>query len=557
MKPSSFVVVILLTCFSSFGSDPKPNILFQGLKSKSHIESLFIESLESYVRSALVTSRRANIIIRDSTYWQNLRRELELKDFIDGKTALRLGELSGASHYLDGIFIRLVTESKTEHLPGGTTKLMYNTIAELSLSLIDLQSGKYESSFTLQQSAWSNEAEQSRTMCFSQLANDVRAKISRLFSLRALVTDVKTESHEIGINQGETDGVIPQSIYLLSSDKTVGLKITQVGQVSSRAKLISGDMTKLKVGSELYESFDNSINTVHVIRVKDGKTYLDGGSDLAIKKGDLFVLRNQELISSYPSPVYEESFPAAVVVTEVKNDFAIARIAKGFSAIKNGTELISSEDQSLLKRRFFSAGYKYGLTTSIKANGNNGTVTVTNNIGEFQIPTDYNEDTKSLSKISIITLGFGTHNLAKRLSTTLYADIYDIGNGALKNWIAHLDVAHEQMVVENIIYFFYGGGIGYGRLKQKVPGNVIETISRGNSTDVRSSSLFATAKAGSRLMIRHVALSISCSYDFLQYKSWEYTAENSESTKAPAALLPYPSVKLSGLYVNGSLSYFF
>jgi hypothetical protein len=181
---------------------------------------------------------------------------------------------------------------------------------------------------------------------------------------------------------------------------------------------------------------------------------------------------------------------------------------------------------------------------------------VTNDAGDFVISTDYNAAKENLSTVSIVSLGLGTHNLAKSLSTALYADVYNIGNGALKNWIAHLDVTHDAMVKEQRLYFFYGGGIGYGGIKQDVPGNVIETISGGKSQKATSSSLFANAKIGVRVMYRSVAFSVTCSYDYLKYKSWSYDTKEG-SNDLPSAILPYPVVDVSGVYASGAILYFF
>ena len=552
----SCICLLLFSYFTASSSDQKPNILFQGLRSKSHIESLFAESLEARIRSALVNRKRINVITRDSTYWSNLRKELEIRDFLDEKTAVQLGNLSGASHYLDGIFIRYVTDTKTERSPDGRSRTTHNAFCELSVSLINLESGKNEASFTVQKSVWRNDADDARAVAFSQLAAEVAERLSILFPIHAEVSSFNPVTRELEINKGELDGVTAQSTYFLATDKNVVIKVTQTSIHSSKAKLLAGDAEKLKAGAIMNESFENARNIVRIASIKDGAIYLDGGGNLAIKEGDIFVIRKRTSIAGTASTAYEESIPAVVVVTQVKDDFAKAKITKGFDAIEVGAELVATDDRSLVKRRFIFAGYKYGFTPGVKANGNNGTVTVTNDAGEFLVATDYNDASKDISSVGIISLGFGTHNLAKSLSTSVYADIYNIGNGELGNWIAHLDLAHERMIKENLFYVFYGGGVGYGGINQSVPENVIQTISAGKSKDARSNSLFATAKVGARLLYGNVALSLSCSYDYLKYKSWTYETAGT-TNDVPSAVLPYPVVDLSGIYGSASLSYFF
>lgn len=558
MKPLATLVLILSPLYVfSFQTSQKPNILFQGLKAKSRLESNYVASLESQVLASLVSCKRINIITRDSTYWKSVRQELAIKDLIDEKTALRLGELSGASHYLEGVLIRYMTDRKTEPKSDGTVLMTFNITVEASMSLINLNSGRQETSFSIQKSVWSKDPGESFATCLAQVAEEVKTKIIHYFPITTTVSGVKADTREITMSSNANDGVLLQSVYSLSTDKNVVVRVTEVGRESSTARVTSGDILKLQPGAVLNESFDNTKNAVRVVSVTKDLAYIDGGENLKIKKGDLFVVTKRKLIADGPSPIYEESYPSAVVVTDVKPDYAKARIIKGFSGIQKDTELVSNDERSFIRKHYVFGGYKIGLTPNIKANQDNGVVRVSNDVGDFQVPTSYNDNYKNIRSVRIITLGFGTHNISNQLSWSFNADIYNIGDGAMKNWIGRLDVTHESLIKENLFYLFYGAGAGYGTLKQRLPNFVLETISDGKSSAAKSSNFNATIKGGARLYIWRFGLSVTASYDFMKYKLWRYSAGKDSDVTAPYEIMPYPLVNLSGLYVGGTLSYNF
>ena len=55
-------------------------------------------------------------------------------------------------------------------------------------------------------------------------------------------------------------------------------------------------------------------------------------------------------------------------------------------------------------------------------------------------------------------------------------------------------------------------------------------------------------------------ISAAVSYDYMKFAKWKYDVAVEDDTKnanAPAAILPYSNVDLSGLYYNVGLSYLY
>jgi hypothetical protein len=105
-----------------------------------------------------------------------------------------------------------------------------------------------------------------------------------------------------------------------------------------------------------------------------------------------------------------------------------------------------------------------------------------------------------------------------------------------------------------------GGSIGYGRMKQYLPNSTIAIISNGKSSYAKDNALPGSIITGFQFLFGKFRITTTASYDFLKFKSFDYDMTNDDpdgpdSATVPDAIMTYPTVDLSGLYIKGTVSY--
>ena len=555
---------LLLSVFSIaiFAQEPnqKLNMVFKGfITSGSQVHSGYNDILNERMRAELVALQKFNIIERDKEMWKRIEEELKMQDFIDAKTAVNLGNMLGAKYYIEGKLATLKTDRKEEkNSDGKVTSVSYTTTADASLNLINLETGKYEIAVYSTKVSTSSVRQSAIEDAIKAVVADLTYRLGKKFLLEAQIESVNGPD-AIVINKGLFDGVKQQHTYQIPSDPGVKFKIIDAGERTATGKLMEGDINKLTKGLTVREAEVESKNVINIKR-KEGKAiYLDAGRNLGIKKGDTYVSRNDRAIDLGSRVIYEKNVTGALYITEVNEDYAKAKIIRGYRNIGEGMVVYQPEEEVSPRITSVSAGYKIGFIKPIEANSDHGDVDVRNSRGSFNIDTDYNRRFKDLETVSVYSIGLSSQNLVKDITTTLNADIYDIGGGKLTNWIANLEVTYNHTFSPERLYGIAGAAAGYGRLKQEIPDNTVEEISDDNSSYLKSHSVFGSAVVGLQLRIKKFSFLATASYDYLKFNKWKYDVKNSKDEEktetAPKDIVPYPTVDLSGVYFKGTLRY--
>jgi hypothetical protein len=538
----------------------KQNMVFKGfITSGSQVQSGYLDILNERMRSELVGLQKFNIIERDKEMWKRIEDELKMQDFIDAKTAVNLGNMLGAKYYIEGKLATLKTDRKEEkNSDGKVTSVSYTSTADASLNLINLETGKYELAVYSTKANTSSVRQTAIEDAIKAVVADLVYRLGKKFLLEAQIESVNGPDG-ITINKGLFDGVKQQHTYQILSDPSVKFKITDAGEHTATGKLMEGDLNKLTKGLTVREAEVGSKNVINVKRKEREEIYVDAGRNLGIRKGDTYVSRNDKAIDLGSRIIYEKTVTGALYITEVNEDYAKGKIISGYRNFSEGMVVYQPEEEVSPRITSVSLGYKMGFINPIKANSDNGDVTVRNDQGSFNIDTDYNRRFKNLETVSVYSVGLSSQHLVKNITTTLNADIYDIGGGVLTNWIANLEVTYNHTFSPERLYGIAGVAAGYGRLKQEVPDNTVEEISDDKSSYLKSHSVFGSAVVGLQLRIKRFSFLATASYDYLNFSKWKYDVENSkeeeEAETAPKGIVPYPTVNLSGVYFKGTLRY--
>jgi hypothetical protein len=536
------------------------NMAYEGLEKLTYGNTRYTAHLTERLRVELVANRKFNIVQRDSIHWKRMRQELEVKDFLDEKSAVKLGNMLGAQYYLTGKIVNFLLERKENRSSTGAIEsLTYKATLEASLSLINLENGKFE--FSVSSHAVSEEPSEAAAVdkVISKVIAELSRTLSKKFPITAKIKAVEGNDHVI-IDKGYAHGMKPHETFMLASDKNVLFRVINVNSEDARARLVAGNFNSVAVGSDIIESELEAKNQLRITKKIKNTIYLDGGINQGVKRGDTFVSKKSKTIDLGDRSVIEEDVTGSVYITESKLDYSKGKILTGYKTFQPGTVVYDTDERDTRERsRFITAGYKIGLNPFVRANQSKGDIEVNNQTGVYSINTDYNNTTEDLTTVSIITFGLGTQNLRKDLTTTLNVDLYNVGHSTLKNWISNLEVTYNHTLLPEHLYVISGGALGYGRMKQYLPNNTVAIISDGYSTYVKSNSLYASAELGIQCKLNRISLIANCSYDYLRYGNWRYDIkkDGTESVDAPADLLMYPVVELSGFYTRATLRYHF
>jgi Peptidoglycan-synthase activator LpoB len=523
------------------------NILFQGLKASSYHEEGYRTSLEEKIKSQLISLHRFALIQRDSSFWKTLRNELEIKDFLNERTAIQLGNLAGANYYLEGKLIRIFTEqSKT---PNSTQSTFIGT-AEGSLTLVNLETGKYVAVLTSTQTGTADLPNSAIDMALQNLANSLVSQLKLKFPITVKINSLKAP-YSVVLNKGFLDGIIMQQTFYPKSNRNLQLKVIEVLDHLATARLVTGNIQDLSKDDILVESTLNAENTVTVLSTQEQRVRIDGGENMGIKKGDLFV--TEPITAEKRKPNF-----GIVFINKVNYDQAEGKVIQGGGLISSGISLKESKDGKYRRSRFLSLSYKRSFGISVKPNSNQGIVEVVNPLGNFSVNTKYHQNLTDIGSVSVVSIGLGTQNFIKKITTTLRADFFSIGS-ELNNWTANLDISYNHPLREQKLNLLVGGSFGYGRLKQYLPENVIEIISKGNSSYAYSYSFIGSAKTGLQLVVGQFNVVVSLSYDYLNYDDWNYSIKDTNNQEkqlnVPLSILNYSKVNLTGVYGELTLRY--
>jgi len=556
---STLRLTLLFVIFSPLAfaqTTSKPAIAFEQFNAE---RNTWAGQLYDATLNELVSSGKLNMVNRSPEIWKAIEKELALQDFINPNSAIDLGKMSGAKYYLSGEISQLSTNYVPPTSSGSTGS--YNCTMAATLKIVNLEKGQYEQSIQTNITAIGASSDDAAKNAIRAASKDLSKKIIAYFPVSVLVAK-QSASNTVTIAQGSEVGVKEHDVFTVYADDKItdigSVKITWVAPNEATARVLRGDI-KAMVGKLAKETLDEkNVNTARIEKKDGNKVIINAGRDLAIKKGDVFKSEKIEKINAGSLVIDKHKELGKIYITKVEQDYSEGKIYRGVKKLDAGMGLTAeSSGNENTRRNFFRVGYKAAIGQNIKANTGSGNVTVKNSGGSYTINTDYLKTFENIKDIRIYTVAFGTKNLIKDLTTVIEADIYDMG--PLQNWIAHLGVTYDATLVPEVLFWSIGPSIGYGRIKQDVPNDVIGTISDDKSSDLKASSLYAALNTNLNVRIGRFVLTAGVSADYLKYKSWTYRTNSKDDKgdiKAPENIIPYAKVDLTGLYYSGGLSYY-
>jgi hypothetical protein len=566
LKRIGIILCISNSLLTEAQTPEKLNMLFQqGNISSDVVGATYQPVLYELTLNKLVHLNKFNIITRTPAMWRTIENELALGDFIDPKTAVRLGDMLGAHYLLEGNVSQFSCERKLKPTTDDTIEYHHSCVIHASLKINNLATGQYEESVNSISTINDDDREKAIQRAIQEIATDLVKTLSKKFLVQANIKKI-TPPDNLVIDKGYLDGVRQLGSYtVLSFDKSTNkkteiaiIRITATSNHEASARLLTGDLKSLTTENSVIESTTDGVNVVAIEKKEKSKVYINAGKDLGLKPGDVFVAMEKKETTIGERVVVEKTVKGKVYIKEVKEDYAIGKIISGYNDIQTGTSIVEATGDDWLKFGYLRFRYKSSLGLSVKPNSDQSNVTVVNGSGNFEVLPTYLADLQPINSVDIISLGIGSKNLVKDLSTSLYFDIYKMGS--LKNWICNIDVAYEYPVIPEKIHLSFGGAFGYGRLMQDIPNHSVAIISNGKSSQLKSHSIFLSGNAGINYKVSRFIVGAALSYDYLVFKNWKYEVEVDTETKtefAPNQIVPYPKVNLSGLYYDVSLAYIF
>jgi hypothetical protein len=408
-----------------------------------------------------------------------------------------------------------------------------------------------------------NDREKAIQNAMNAIANDLINKLSKQFLLTANITKLMPPGF-ITINKGQKDGVREQDSFLIFSGadtkSSIGIfKITSVSEHEATGKLLQGDFNSLTTENSVRESAaQTQANIVQIESMEKSYVVINGGTDLGIKKGDIFtgVKPIETKVGNHLT--VDEVELGKIYVLDVRKDYAKAKIIKGYKDVNAGMLVYESTKSKHFKYNYLRVKYKTPVGVVVNQSKEQGVVNVTNSNGTYNVDTKYLGSFGAIRNINILSLGLGWKNLVKDLSTTMCFDIYSMK--PLNNWIFYIDWNYEYPIVPDVFHFVVGGAVGYGGIKQKLPDNIVDVISSGVSSKLSSSSIYASGSVGLNYRVSDLIFNGGISYDYLNYKKWKYEIEKDKhrtTETAPKEIVPFNNINLSGLYWHVGVSYVF
>jgi len=549
------LLFVILSPLALAQTSSKPTIAFQQFNAE---RTSWAGQLYEATISEMVNSGRLNVVNRTPEMWKAIENELALQDFIDPKSAINLGKMSGAKYLLSGDITQFTNDYVAPTSTGATG--YYRCAVAASLKILNLERGQYEQSVEASVTTVSVNSETATQNAIRAIAKDLSEKVQACFPISAQVVK-QTAANTVMINQGSDVGVREHevfTIYAADSITDIGsVKITWVAPKEATGRVLRGDIRAMEGRLAKESRSEKDVNAARIEKKDGNRVIINAGKDLAIKKGDIFKSERIQKVNVGSLVIDKHEELGKIYITKVEQDYSEGKIYRGVHKLDAGMSIVESNNDQNTRRNFFRVGYKTALNTTIKANTGSGDVTVKNSTNTYTINTGYLKNFKDIRQVNIYTVAFGTKNLVKDLTTAIQADIYDIG--LLQNWIGHLDVLYDKALIPEVLFWSIGPSVGYGRLKQHVPNDVIGTISGGESDNLKASSLYAALNTNLNVRMGRFVLTAGVSVDYLKYQSWKYNTSNKDdkaAITAPDAIIPYATVDLSGVYYSGGLSYY-
>jgi hypothetical protein len=557
-----FLLPLLGFSFCAFSQSERPNIIFQDIQSEDYPSARDrAKVLHEATLNLLVNANKVAIVTRSGEMWKAIENELAMKDFVDPRSAIDLGKMSGAKYLLAGNLTRVHHEEKTR-TSGSTSERYFSATAFATLKILNLETGQFEKSFQAETNATATDRDEAIRSSLKLASQNLAGQVNKHFPVVARI-DKQISSNQVSITKGTADGLHEQEFYEVLSDDghtVIGqVKIIFAAEHGATARVLQGDVKNM-TGKLAREPQDGnaSVNVARVEKIDGNHVVIDAGRDLNIQKGDAYkcVRTVDEKIGDHVNQ--KEEILGRIYITDVYPDYAEGKLYRGIGQLETGVKITESNEDRDARKRFIKVGYKSALSTTIKATKPTGTVTVRNENGEYTVDTSPLGSFQDIESIAVYTVGFGVKNLVKDLSTSLLFDIYRMDH--LNNWIGRLEVLYELPLVPEKLHVTLGPSLGYGGLKQEIPASIIDDISKGKADKANASSIFFSGQAGLSWTVKRFVLSAAVSYDYMKFKKWKYDVAVEDDTKnanAPATILPYSNVDLSGLYYNVGLSYLY
>lgn len=555
--------ILAISCFlhvTAYGQvSQKPSIIFKEFKAtssgsvQSHKDKLYDLTLND-----IINLKKFTIINRSPEVWSAIEAEFAMQDFIDPTSALSLGTLSGAHYLIEGYLSSFTSERHFTTTTDQKVDYYFTTTAHATLKIVNLSSGEYEQSVSSEISINNAEQDKSIQLALRKLATELVNGLNKKILLKGTVLSL-TPPHTVKLSLGEEDGVKIQDTYSIfhNSHMVAKIKITELSSYSSVGRIVGGNYKEINILDSAKESASTASNTVMVESKEKQKVLVNAGADIGLKQGHIFAVTQTAERKIGDKVVEEQKEIGHVYIKEVKDSYAIGKIIGGYNSITRGTVLTESKEPMSTAKGFVQLAYKFSLATSINPSLPQGVVTVENGSGSYDINTAYLQEFNDIQNIHVYSIGMGSRNLVKDLSTTLYIDFYNAKH--VSNWIPRLNILYDHAFVPEKLFLAVGGSIGYGRMKQSVPSNVISTISKGESSELESYSIMFAGEVGLRYRLKKICLGMGLSYDYINFNNWSYhiDVEGSKKETAPDSIIPYPKLNLSGVYSNITLSYTF
>ena len=284
-------------------------------------------------------------------------------------------------------------------------------------------------------------------------------------------------------------------------------------------------------------------------RKTKNKVVINAGRDLGLSIGTTFnVIKTSEIKDYSTGETFgiETEKIGKIYLTEIGPNFAKGKIIKGRRLVENG--MIIKETRSLQP--------SYGLSFSGgpvvldgKINNTVGIFEVSNRFtGSHDIELDYSDNEQIVEGFHFNVSGY-MRKLENNYFGGFGLDLYSIEE-RLGGWTFEGFLNKQIGLLPEMIFISPGISVGFGRLNQKLPGNIVSEISAGYSDNLHSNSLYYSLNINAGIYFGKINVFGEASFQSLNFSDWYYSVkignkeEGAEPIKISNDLVPFSEVTI-------------
>lgn len=401
----------------------------------------------------------------------------------------------------------------------------------------------------------------SPTSSKANLSSDTSCKIEKGYFVKEVKLRYSIEAKIIGltknkfkIDKGYQSGLQVDSRLKVEipNKEPVYLKISKVNKQSSTGIFISGNHKLLRKKMIAFETLDSIAPQATIIYKWRTLVKINGGTNKAIRKGDIFTVIGEETTDELIDPETGENLAESkgqveglFKITNVYKKYSEGQIMKGWKGIKEGA--IATQGGRWKDGWFIKSGVGV-LPLAGKYSGDNLKSVLPN--GDT-VNIDYSSTTPQ-TVAKALYLSLGSYN---RLTRSSY--MIDLGLLSMTPTLGAVDVklsySYHWPLIPDFTYIYPIGGVGIAFLYQELPSDLLNGLPDSESSSASSLSFSGNIGIGARMSFNRFSIWGEFGYDYFKANNWEYDVENEaysgddgeSETKGKAIdseLLPYPIV---------------